>query len=116
MRLILSAMMIASVASAHAGAVDQIATKAAACWDLPVGTDNFTQASFEVSFDADGYVADATVLDHQASEPRAKLFVMSALRALQKCAPYQDAGTSARVTMDTRDIPPPKAGIDPFKD
>ncbi len=114
MRILVLALSLLAITAANADQDAEIARKAAECWDLPVGTAGLSRAQFDVTLDADGFVTDATVLDHKADRTSTKVFVLSALRALQKCAPYRGVSGTRNVTMDVSDIPP-RGGINPFK-
>lgn len=115
MRAMICGISMLAAGSAYAGQSDDIALKAASCWMLPAGADDYLSATFDVALDADGFVTDATVLDHKAEKSAEKIFVLSALRALQKCAPYDGVSGTVRVKLETSEIPPAKGPIDPFK-
>lgn len=114
MRSVLIGVAIMLTSAAYAGQAEDIAFKAASCWDVPYSAENLTTATLKVTFDDKGYIAEVTALDNRSGKSSEKAFVLSALRALRLCSPFETRGT-VTITMDTSQIPDSKGTIDPFK-
>ncbi|PWJ81477.1 hypothetical protein C7441_1108 [Pseudaminobacter salicylatoxidans] len=115
MRALIFGTVLLVAGPAFSGQAEDVAAKAAACWDLPAGIGQLSKAEFDVAIDDTGFVTDATVLDHKADSTATRVFVQSAVRALLKCSPYKGESGTIRLTMKASDIPPAKGPIDPFK-
>lgn len=117
MRTTVFAMALVSASAAYADQASEVTAKALTCWDVPAGLDEpLEPIVFDVEFSPDGYLNDVTVQNFTRDQPRAKVYVIFAMRALQKCVPFEGASGTVRIVLDVKNIPPRKGAIDPFKE
>jgi hypothetical protein len=110
--LFVALMMIASPALADDSAA--LRDQAVRCWNMPAGmTDPFI-ATFDVDLDYKGDVLDIEVKSWSPQNEAGKQAVLSASRAIERCAPYDTASATIRgVVMDPAVLA--AKPIDPFK-
>ncbi|MDH7787647.1 hypothetical protein QBD01_003674 [Ochrobactrum sp. 19YEA23] len=111
--LIVFASLLATPAFA-----DDVATKigeqAQKCWNMPSGVaGRGYSATLEVEFDKNGNVIDITAKKYP-KDAVGKTFVLSASRAIERCAPF--IGAPVGKTLITFSEPGQKKPINPFKD
>lgn len=113
-KLMVMLFSIAAVPALADQAAD-IANKASDCWALPAGLETPPMAEFDVTFDGEGNVTDATVIKYSPNNAQGKELVRTASRALQMCEPYPGASGKIRVLMDPKTLFGGQKIIDPFK-
>lgn len=106
---------LAAASTALADQAADIALHAGGCWSIPGGLETPPSAEFDVVFDKDGNVTDATVVKYSPSGEQGKQVALSATRALQMCSPYKGVSGTVRVTMDPKVLVDGQKAIDPFK-
>lgn len=91
----------------------KIGEQAQKCWNMPSGVaGRGYSATLEVEFDKNGNVIDITAKKYP-KDALGKTFVLSASRALERCAPFN--GAPVGKALITFSEPEQKKPINPFK-
>ena len=116
-RSIIAAIALVGLAdgATHAEVAKRLSDQILTCWDLPAGVPADIRPIFmDLKFSKDGRLEDATVRNFSDDDPHAKLYAMSALRAVRKCTIDIFVSGEFTVELSPKDIPR-KDGIRLFK-
>lgn len=115
MRAFVFGLSLVVTSPALADQAADIAAHAGKCWSIPATVDRPYNAEFDVIFDNNGFVTDATVTKYTPDGEQGKRVVLSATRAMQNCGPYPGATGTVHVVMDPKVLFGSQKPIDPFK-
>ena len=100
-------------ANADDNAID-ISNLAYQCWTAPSAVEHEEMtAYFTIELDDNGSIIDISSLMKKPAEPIEKVFILSASRAIQRCAPYSNLRAGKQLI--EFNTPRQKKYIDPFK-
>lgn len=110
---VIGCVVFSAQANADEKALD-ISNLAYRCWTAPSAVEQEEMtAYFTVELDDNGSVIDISSLIKKPSDPIEKVFILSASRAILRCAPYSNL--SAGKQLIEFNTPRQKKYIDPFK-